>query len=201
MENTPETALETTDEDLTNAPRDKGPAAPTKYELKLKKKALKKELDDAMKADPTSRSLFRLSLFFAAIALTCFGYLGMNLYKKKQAHTVIAVEVAPAKPAEAITQTFDVINVVLKNEQELRVELVAECSQKETCNFLKENPEQARDLLIPVLSNIDPQEFMKIENKDFVRKRLTDRLNSLEMPGKVIQIHFTNLGIEGNAVK
>jgi flagellar basal body-associated protein FliL len=158
----------------------------------------KEPLTPAMKADPISRKLILLSLIFATLALSCIGYLTFIYQQKKHAnHATNSGETSTVAP-QAITQGLEEIMVVLKNEQELRVEMVAECSQIETCDYLKDHIPQARDLLIPVLSGMNPQDLPNVESKNLLRKKLTDRLNTLEMPGKVIQIEFVNLSVEGN---
>ena len=76
--------------------------------------------------------------------------------------------------------------------------MVVECTQPETCEYIKDHAPQVRDLLIPVLNNINPIELSSPESKNLVRKKLTDRLNTMDMVGKIIQVEFVNLTVEGN---
>ena len=151
-----------------------------------------------MKADPLSRKLLLFSMLFASLAILCIGFLTSIYLKKKHALKITHTEVVSTKQAPMITQALDEILVVLKSEQELRVEIVVECSTQDACNFIKDHSVQVRDLLIPMISNIDPIAFSAIDNKNLVRKNITERLNTLELQGKIIQIHFNNLSIEGN---
>lgn len=163
------------------------------------KKKQKYRLTPEMKADPVSRKLILYSMIFATLALICFSLVAVLYYKKTHADKNTEVEAPHSEKIVVITQPLEQIHVVLKNEQDLRVEIAVECGQKETCDYIKNHPAEARDLLIPILTSIDPDLFASIENKKLIRKKLTDRLNTLEMPGKVIQVHFNNLSIEGNS--
>jgi flagellar basal body-associated protein FliL len=155
-------------------------------------------LTPEMKKDPLSRKLITLSLVFASLAAICIGLLTYVRYEKKKALHSHDAESEPVKTAPIISQAIEEIHVVLQNEQHLRIEIVAECAQIETCDHIKNNPAQVRDLLIPVISNIDSNLFSNLENKKLIRKKITDRLNTMEMTGKVIQVHFNNLSIEGS---
>lgn len=190
MENTPETPSETID-----AAAETDPAAHDKTPHAKKEKF---QLTPEMKADPVSRKLMMLSAVFASLALLCIGFLTYIHHQKKQSLKVAEPETTTHQPTVMITHTLQEIHVVLKNEQDLRVEIVVECSQRETCDHIKKHIPEVQDLLIPILSSIDPNEFSNIENKITIRKKLTDRLNTLEMTGKVIQVHFNNLSIEGS---
>lgn len=194
MENTPETPDETSDASI------ESPTDPSSETLSVKHKEKPKKLivTPAMKADPISRKLIKFSLFFALLAMTCIGFLVHLHHQKKQAELPPVVEDTSKRSIQAITQNLDEIQVVLKNEQELRVEMVVECSQIEACDYIKDHTPQVRDLLIPVLNNINPNDLSSAESKNLVRKKLTDRLNTLDMVGKVIQVEFVNLTVEGD---
>ncbi len=201
MENPPETSSETIDlEEQANAESEAdshGGDSNKKSGKPPRAKKKKIALTPEMKADPISRKLILFSLFFAALAILCIGLLTRIYLEKKHAHDPVETVTHSVEPIVIFSQALDEIHVVLKNEQDLRVELVTECSDKETCEFIKNNQAQVRDSLIPILSNIDSDLFSNLENKREVRKQLAEEINTIPMPGKVIQIHFNNLSIEG----
>jgi flagellar basal body-associated protein FliL len=161
------------------------------------KKSNKLYVTPEMKADPLSRKLILYSMAFASLALICIGLLTFVHYQKKRAeHPPVIAEIAHV-PEPMITEPIQEIHVVLKNGQDLRVEIVAECSSKDACSFIKTHTAQVRDLLIPILNTIEADQISSLEVKKLIRKKLTDRLNTLEMEGKVIQVHFNNLSVEG----
>jgi len=150
-----------------------------------------------MKNDPVSKKMFLYSKIFAVLSLTFIGILTYqqlkrkNFYRKPPAkHEVVASE-------DGFTYQLGLIHVVLKNEQDLRVDLSLECTNKPTCEYIKENPEKARDAILPLLSNIDPGSISSTESKSMIRNKLTEALNTLDMNGKVIQVNFTDLTLEG----
>lgn len=218
MEKTPETPAEVKAE---ASPETKAETAPNDTEPKLdsapeaidtaelpaaeahgkapRAKKPKMHLTPEMKADPISKKLILWSMIFAGLAVVCVGLLAYTHYQKKHAQNASHTEEVTEKLAPVITQKLDEIHVKLRNEQDLRAEIVTECTTKETCEFIKGHPEQVRDLLIPILSAVDPDLFSSIENKKLVRKNLLDRLNTLEYPegGRIVQVHFNNLSIEG----
>lgn len=161
-------------------------------------KSSQPKLSDALKAGGMTRRFAQFSIIFGILALVCIGFLTFIYYREKKTHPDLKNEPTHLVETKAITFDFPALEVVLPNEQELRVEMTMECSMKETCEFIKANQEQSRDLLIPVLSHLQTEDYMNAEYKKLIRKKLADRLNSMEMPGKVIQIHFTNLNIEGH---
>ena len=163
----------------------------------LRTKIAKSPLTPEMKADPISRKLISLSLFFASLAVICIGFLTFIHFQKKHALHANDPKTVIFKPEPVITQKIEQIQVKLKNEQDLRVEISTECSQKETCNFIKDNPERVRDVLIPILTNIDPYKLSSVESKNLLRQKIVDRINTLEAPGKVSQVNFINLSVEG----
>jgi flagellar basal body-associated protein FliL len=185
VEDTPETPSETLDT-----------AVEPSIEM-LRAKAAKAPPTREMRADPISKKLILLSKLFASLALICIGFLTFIYHQKKHAHDGTGAEDIAIKLPIIFSQTLDGIHVKLKNEQDLRAEIAVECATRETCNFIKDNPTQVRDLVIPVLNSIDSDQFSNIENKRLVRKKITDRINTLRMPGRVIQVHFVNLSIEG----
>jgi len=162
--------------------------------VKLKKAAVTAE----MKADPISRKMILLSLFFAGLATLCFAVMAYVHHQKKIAKPTAVTETTNKPLDPVITQEIEEIHVILKNEQELRVEMVVECGQIETCNYIKDHLAESRDLLIPILNTINPNELSKVDYKNLIKKKLADHLNTMEMVGKVIQVEFTNLVVEGD---
>ena len=85
---------------------------------------------------------------------------------------------------------------VLWAKSELRADLVAECTNEETCNALKDRPEQVHDLILPILQTSSPEQVLNPNSKLELRRAIVDKLNELKFKGKVIQIDFTDLTIE-----
>lgn len=164
----------------------------------LRAKMAKAPLNAEMKADPVSRKLVFLSFLFAVLAISCIGFLTFTYYHKKRALRPVVIETTEEKPETIIIQTIDEIQTKLKNDQDIHMQIATECSQKETCTFIKEHQAQVRDLINPIITNVEPDQLSNLEYKKNLRKKLTDRINKLEMPGKVIQIHINNLSIEGH---
>ena len=193
MEKPPENSEETKSkiiEKPENAAEHADPDAPSKNSNKL-------YVTPEMKADPLSRKLILYSMIFASMALICIGLLTyIHIQKKRAAHPSVNAEISHQLDP-MITEQLQEIHVVLKNGQDLRAEIVAECSLKTACDFIKNHTAQVRDLLIPILNTIETDQISSLEVKKLIRKKLTDRLNTLEMEGKVIQVHFNNLNIEG----
>ena len=187
MENTPETSPETVD--TTVKQEDKSP--------RIKKE--KVPLTPEMKLDPLSKKLINFSKIFAVLAISCIGFLTYVRYQKRQVVAPPKTEEVAVKSNLPIIQELKEIKVKLLNEQDLRVELAVECAEIETCDFIKDHVAQVRDLLIPVLGSFNSEQFGSMENKKLMRKKLIDQLNTLEIPGKVTQVHFNNLSFEGQA--
>ena len=79
---------------------------------------------------------------------------------------------------------------------ELRADLVAECTDQDTCTALKSRPEQIHDLLLPVLQMSSQEKILNPNGKLDLRRNLSDKLNELKLKGKIIQVDFSDLTVE-----
>lgn len=166
---------------------------------KPRAKAGKLTLTPEMKADPISRKMILLSLFFASLAIACMLLFGIIYYKKHAPAHETVVESTPTPTPEVIQQTLNLIHLELQNQQQLWIEIAVECSDPETCQFIKNNQAMIRDEIVPILSTFTPEMVQKVEAKKLLRKKILDRLNTLSLHGKVMQVHFNNLSLEGTA--
>ena len=155
----------------------------------------KHQLTAAMKADPLSNKLFTWSKIFAALSALCIGFLTYLYWSKNFSSQPTAATEPP--PAKVIQYTIPSIQVKLRNEQDLIVEMAIECSSEVACRYIEEHSPQVRDLVIPILTNVDPDIYTKNAEKIALREKLIDRLNTLEMSGKVLAVNFYNFSIEG----
>ena len=150
--------------------------------------------------DPPSRYMTALSIAFALLAAVCFSLL-VGMYLKHRHH---AKKPAPEKaPVEIIvTEPLGEFKMGLKSEKpdapelEMRMDLVVECNTQEACDTVKSHIEEARDLVNPVLSTATQEEVMQLASKNLLRKKITDRLNSLPMKGKILQVDIANFTLE-----
>jgi flagellar basal body-associated protein FliL len=149
--------------------------------------------------DPISKKMFLYSKIFALLAVICIGFLTTHYLKKKKAAHPPLVEDAQ----EVAHHQFEMplLHVVLPNEQDLRVELAFECTTQAACDFIKENPEQTNDILIPVFASTKPEIYENTEQKKLLRQKIADQLNTLHLGGKVVDVNFNNLSIEGETIK
>lgn len=151
--------------------------------------------------DPPSRFMTYLSFAFALLAIACTVTLVMKYLEARRARHAVVIEEPKPVNEKVITESLGEFRLVLKgaespNDGELRVDVVAECSNQETCTYLKDHQIQARDIVIPVLVNVRRDEMLNPETKNQIRRRIAEQLNSLPMNGKIIQILFTDLTIE-----
>ena len=168
-------------------------------------------------SDSPSKYMTVLSMVFASLALICSGIL-ISQYLKYRAN---AKNEAARRDEESklyggwlagqhkfkaksengddlITQELGQFRASWKNI-ELRVDLVAECTDEETCKSLKDQELKVRDLLIPMLQASSQEEVMNPTKKLQLRRRLAEKLNELELKGRVIQIDFTDMTLEPNS--
>lgn len=145
-----------------------------------------------------------LSMVFGILAIVCFGLLIM-LYIRHRAHekalraATAVVTVAPV-PVDTISETLGEFHLFLSPDKperiELRVDVVAECSTQEACDYLKDHLPQSRDLVLPVLSSATREEYLDSASKRLIQKKITNRLNALPISGKILQVQFTDMTIE-----
>jgi len=155
--------------------------------------------------DLPSRFMTLLSIVFGILAVVCFGLL-ITLYVRHRAHekallkaATSSVAVAPV-PVDTISESLGEFHLFLSPEKpgriELRVDVVAECSTQEACDYLKDHLPQSRDLALPVLSSATREEYLDSVSKRLIRKKIADRLNALPIGGKILQVDFTDMTIE-----
>jgi flagellar basal body-associated protein FliL len=152
--------------------------------------------------DIPSRFMTVLSIAFATLAVLCAGLLVTMYFKYRKAHAPKPVVVAAPIQIEFISQALGEFTVSVKSadpkveERQLRAQLTAQCTTQETCDELKSHLAESRDLVLPVLSSANQEDFFNVEAKTTLRNKITDRLNSLTLPGKVSDVNFTNLAVE-----
>ncbi len=168
-------------------------------------------------SDSPSKYLTVLSVVFAGLALICSGILVVQYLKYRSNDK----NEAARKEEEAklyggwlagqhkfkyksengddlITQPLGEFRASWKGI-ELRVDLVAECSDEDTCKSLKDQELKVRDLLMPLIQGSSQEEVMNPSRKLAFRRRLAEKLNELELKGRVIQIDFTDMTLEPNS--
>ena len=152
-----------------------------------------------LSSDPPSRYMTVLSIIFASLAAVCFSML-IAMYLKHRHH----VKNTPPKAEREviISQPLGEFRVFLKSEKtdgselELRADLVAECTTQEACDTLKTHLAEARDLIVPVLSGATQEDVMQTPSKNLLKRKATDRLNTMTLKGKVLQIDISNMTLE-----
>ncbi|MBS1960120.1 MAG: flagellar basal body-associated FliL family protein [Bdellovibrionales bacterium] len=151
--------------------------------------------------DPPSRFITYLSIAFALLAAACLGVLVKKYLDIRAAHKPAITEEVKLTPEKIYTQALGEFRLILKgvespNDGELRIDMTAECSTQDACDYLKGHIAQTRDIVIPVLVNVRREEVLNPESKNLMRRRIAEQLNSLPMKGKIIQILFTDLTVE-----
>ena len=176
----------------------------------------KPKLKDLIQSsDSPSRYFTILSMVFALLALVCCGTLikqYLNYRHNGQKELTAKEEEArlyggwlagqkafknkgPDGTEPLATQALGEFRVSWKGA-ELRVDLVAECTDEETCLSLKSQELQIRDLLLPLLQASSQTEILNPTQKLALRRRLAEKLNDLKLKGKIIQIDFNDMMIE-----
>jgi len=189
VEPTPETPSEATVADGSSNSDKKDPKTP---------RAKDKKSTAPTETDPVSKKMFLYSKIFALLALICIGFLTTLYLKKRAANKPHLAEVAAEAPP-LFKYEMEQVQAVLHNQQDLRVEIAFECSKKEACEFLKEHPDQTRDILIPILNEVDPDSISNTDSKKVLRQKIADELNTLDLDGKIVEINFNNLSVEGES--
>jgi flagellar basal body-associated protein FliL len=182
VENSPETATKTVE----TPPQDASQPSEAKFHVTAE-----------MKADPVSKKMFFYSKIFAALSLFFIGILTFQHLQRKNFYRKPPSKEEVVEQEKSFVYQMSQLHVILKNEQDLRLDLSIECTNKPACEFIKENPEKTRDAILPVLSAISPNSISDAEAKKSVRSKLAEALNTLPMNGKVIQVNFTDLSLEG----
>ncbi len=154
--------------------------------------------------DKPSRIATLLSLIFGLLSVTCIALLAVSLVNRHNAATQAERDADAQKGgSEPIySENIGSFNVVLKSEAnqkkdyDLRVDITVECSEQEGCDSLKDKQIEARDLVNPILSSITREEFLTLEGKNRIRRRIAEQLNGIAKGGKVEEVRFTELTIE-----
>ncbi len=190
-----------------------GAAVSTEIDLDHLPKPKLKEL--IRSPDSPSRYLTWLSLTFGFLAILCYGLLVNRYLDYRNRNRNLEAEKAEAERLyggwlnkqnafnkmkmdgedPVFTQALGEFRVIWATS-ELRADLVAECTNEETCNALKERPEQVHDLILPILQAKSPEQVLSPNSKLEIRREIVDKLNELKFKGKVLQIDFTDLTIE-----
>lgn len=155
--------------------------------------------------DSPSRYVTFLSMAFAALSLICATLLIVIFIQNRQANKpkVASTELTTPVYEKAIQEPVGFFQITIKSNdpdqkrsEELRVDIVAECSSLDTCNLLKEKITQARDLINPILTSATREEILNLDSKTQIRQRIAEQLTGLVEPGKIEQVHFSDLTIE-----
>lgn len=165
-------------------------------------------------ADPPSRYLTWLSITFGFLAFTCYGLLIYRYIEHRNASRDLQAEEAERarlyggwlnkqlafnrpRPGEdpVFMQGIGQFRVTWAGS-ELRVSITAECTTEETCNELKNRPEEVSDLILPILQASSPEEVLNPNSKLELRRLLAEKLNTLKFSGKIMMVDFTDLTIE-----
>ncbi|MBU6154460.1 MAG: flagellar basal body-associated FliL family protein [Bdellovibrionales bacterium] len=165
--------------------------------------------------DPPSRYLTWLSLAFGGLAILFYGLLVNRYFEHRNRNRNLEAEKAEAErlyggwlnkqnafnkmkmegEEPVFTQSLGEFRVLWATS-ELRADLVAECTSEEICNALKERPEQVHDLILPVFQVRTPEQVLNPNSKLELRREIVEKLNSLKLKGKILQVDFTDLTIE-----
>lgn len=164
--------------------------------------------------DSPSRYLTWLSLAFAGMALICFGLLAARYLEYRRNNRDLEAEKAEearlyggwlnkqlafnrARPGEepVFMQSLGEFRVLWPGN-ELRVNMTAECTNEETCNGLKDQPDRVHDLLLPILQASSAEEVLNPNRKLELRRLIAEKLNTLKFSGKIMMVDFTNLTVE-----
>ena len=146
-------------------------------------------------SDAPTRYLLILSFLFAGIALFCFGFLVIQYVKHRHDAQKVVIVKETNKVERVYRESLGEIRVMW-TDGELRADVVAECSLPETCEALKERKIEARDVTIPILQESNRSEMMNPARKLLIRNKIAEKLNELKIPGRVVQVDFTDMTIE-----
>lgn len=142
-----------------------------------------------------------LASSFIAV-LTLILLLGVIFKRSTAPKTVTELAITPEGNKAGIAVPLGEFHVFLKpdeqpaNEGELRMDLSAIVDSVATETALKGRLPDARDRLLPLLSNLSKHDLLDPKSKERVRRVLTDRLSGMALPGHVTDVYVTNLMIE-----
>jgi flagellar basal body-associated protein FliL len=196
----------------TDSLKDQAPDLPADHsEIDSKKLQHPKLKELISSADAPSRVVTILSILFGMLSLISAGLLVVVFLQHKNENNNSHAPEKDPTPALApiIQEPLGHYQVVLKSNevdaegnpkatknQDLRVDIVAQCDTKETCESLKVQLIKARDLINPILSSATREEMLEPDSKALLRRRIADQLTGLVEPGVVSQIHFSDLTVE-----
>ncbi len=165
------------------------------------------ELTDSAQENPPLKELLRstdsptrfmtlLSFVFGFLAVLCMGLLITLYVRMHHGHKVVA---PPPKAAfeKVLIQNLGDFNLVIKasptlaEDRTLTVEVNAECSNLDTYDLIKANLEEVRDVVAPLLLETTAEDWGNAEAKTLLRRKIADNINSLNFPGKVLQVDFS----------
>jgi flagellar basal body-associated protein FliL len=146
--------------------------------------------------DAPSRYLMTLSILFGMLAAFCLSLLIFEYWHyRHNAQKLVGPAVKTIKLEPGFSEDMGEFKIDW-DDAEMRAELVAECSSKETCEEIKARNIEARDLIFPVLQNSSRSEILNPNQKLYLRQQLANKLNELELSGSILQVDFSDLTIE-----
>ncbi|MBC7397980.1 MAG: flagellar basal body-associated FliL family protein, partial [Bdellovibrionales bacterium] len=79
---------------------------------------------------------------------------------------------------------------------ELRADVVIACANLAVCEALKNRKAEARDRILPILQGSSRAEILNPSKKQMLRQHITDSLNEMHLPGKVIETNFSDMTVD-----
>ena len=76
------------------------------------------------------------------------------------------------------------------------LEVVVQCDEKSTCEFLEENMVRAKDVIAQILIPMDREDLLSMDGKDRLKGTISDNLNHWLKHGKVKKVFFSRVVID-----
>ncbi len=155
------------------------------------------QINSEMENDPVSKKMLFYSKLFAAVSLLLLVILAFQKKDLKNLFPKISDQSETSKSQESIKYTLGLVRAVLQSEQELEMNLSIECTNQSSCDTIKNNRLKALDLIIPLFLNVNSKDLLNPESKQKIRDQIAEKLNSIPLNGKVIQVNFLDLSLQG----
>jgi flagellar basal body-associated protein FliL len=153
--------------------------------------------------DRPSRVGTWIALASSLIALLTLVLLFVVLFKRSMApKTAVELAVTPDGHSSGIAVELGEFHVFLKPDEsptnggELRLDLSVIVDTPAAAAALKGRLPDARDRLLPLLSNLGKGDLLDPKSKERLRKVFADRIGGMALPGQVLDVYVTNLMIE-----